>query len=46
MTLDGVDHREDVHGIADRVAAAGGLLEVTRQPGAGTVARAEFALDR
>lgn len=41
---DGAAAAADPHAIADRVAAAGGSLEVTPQPGAGFALRVEFPL--
>ena len=44
VSHDGAAAAADPHAIADRVAAAGGSLDVTSQPGAGSVVRAEFPL--
>jgi signal transduction histidine kinase len=46
VSHDGAGAAADPYAIADRIAAAGGVLEVVSQPGAGTVMRAEFPIER
>jgi signal transduction histidine kinase len=46
VSHDGSAGAADPHAIADRVAAAGGRLDVDSSPGAGTIVRAELPLQR